>query len=197
MKQLICVADIQQLIDDQKNTCHIPMETIITAAAMDLAVESGIRFIKQEKNKLASGDISMIMARLCSDQELLQQMINVLSRQEPFKSQEDSSGFQLIDGDSICFEPSDSKQGIAKQTLFANFNQLKVEIVDLNKGVVDSSFSEEAIYFVLEGELVTTINQKQFESKKGDIHYFPPQLERKIVIKEATQLLVIKKISID
>lgn len=194
MKKLICVADIQQLVNEQKKECLTTSETIITPAARDLADEFDICFLKQDVSQPAHEEISLIMARLCSDHGLLQQLIGVLKEPSPFESQQDSSGFQLIHGNTIQFDQSESEPGMAKQILFANFNQLKVEIVSLSKGLVKDCVSEEAIYFVLEGQLETRINQKQFDSQKGDIQYFPSRLERRVTVKEAVKLLVITKV---
>lgn len=189
MKKLISMVDLQELLAENQTDCLISAETLITPAAIDLAEEKGIRFV-QTKAETTAPDISFLMEALCSEPRLLQQLISVLECQ-PFVS-EQSSGFQLIHGETIRYQTKEAETGIARQTLFDAFKGIKVEIVNLSQGLIQEFCCQEEIQFVIEGQLTTTINQKQFECNKGDSLYYPTQTERRLEVKKDSQLLVIK-----
>lgn len=184
MKKLICVADIHELGSD-RSECLIDDQTIITPAAVDLAEERGITFVT---SRAFTEDMGGLLAQLRAHPSLVQQLMGILS--QPFDSETDPSGFQLIHGESIHYQKAGT--GGFKQTLFEQFSGIAVEMLQLKKGVHQEFSGQETIQFLLKGKLITTIDQKSFASQIGDSFYYPPDVRGTIKAIEESQLFVIK-----
>lgn len=184
MKKLICVADIQE-IGSESRECLIDDQTIITPAAADLAEERGITFVT---SVVSTEDMGGLLAQLRANPTLLQQLMTILS--QPFDSETDPSGFQLIHGESIHYQKAGA--GLFKQRLFEHFPGITVEMVQLKKGSHQEFSGRETIQFLLKGKLITTIHQKSFASQMGDSFYYPSDVRGTVKAIEESQLLVIK-----
>lgn len=192
MKKLICIKDIQQLIETKQEKCMIPEQTIITPAARDLAEEHHIKFeLETFTPSVGTGEFALLIKKLYAEPRLLQELMAVLENQ-PYVVESEDSGFKLIRGNTIRYDKVNPNSAEEKQVLFDSFNGTKMELVKLSKGTVTTVFTSEEIHFTIEGNLTTTINQKSFDSQKGDVHYYPCNSRVTRDVKENTHLLVIK-----
>lgn len=192
MKKLICLADIQQLIETKQTKCLIPVDTIITPAARDLAEEHQIEFqVEELPSVIEAGTMALFMKQLYAEPDLLQELIAILKNQ-PYTCESNQAGFKLIHGKTVQYNSKKTNSMEAKQVLFDNFDGTKIELVKLRKGTITKVFDSEEIQFVIEGSLALTIDNQCFKSQKGDIHYYPAGSTAILQTEEETQLFVIK-----
>lgn len=192
MKKLICIQDIQELIETQQAKCMIPDQTIITPAAKDLAEEHNIEFVRETATSFfGNAEFALLIKKLYAEPHVLQELISLLENQ-PYLVASEDSGFKLIRGETIRYEKTHSNSGEESQVLFDSFSGTKIELVKLPQGTITKVFTSEEIHFAIAGKFTTTINQKSFDSQKGDIQYYPCHSRVTIKVTENAHLLVIK-----
>lgn len=187
IKKLISIADIEKLSAEKKNECPVTPDTIITPAAVDLAEERGIQFVKHdfsanESNAhTASDKIVSDIFQLLKNKDVLQALITSL-KDEPYTSERDGSGVEIISGKSVRMDSFvEGNKRICGQILFKN------EIKNTEAGLLmleETDFSirtkSQELNLILEGDLSVKINGKSYKAQAGDLVSIPAgiQLER-------------------
>ncbi|AXG38057.1 MULTISPECIES: cupin domain-containing protein [Enterococcus] len=189
MKQLVSIATIEKVIEAKQAECRVDNNTIITAAAVDLAEEHGIDIIKED-NVTEPIDHSQIfdsLKVLMGNPEFVLSMIKSL--EESYRYETDNSGAKLIYGDSIQLFPQGSWK---KQSLFSNiFGGLTIDFLETAKKNYRHRFEVEEFILLLEGKATFTMNGKKINAQQGDFLYFPKNTSMEITFDEVCKLLTI------
>ncbi|WP_321384059.1 hypothetical protein [uncultured Enterococcus sp.] len=188
MKKLISMADMEQLLTEQKKECVVATDTIITPAAIDFAEEKGIRLIEQPEMsnqiiaQLDSDEAVNSILQLLGNKDILQALITSL-KDDPYEAHQDESGVKIIYGKTVRMSSSqkDNKQ-LCGQVLVKK-DTLEAGLLAIQDTDFCIKTKSEEVNLVLEGELIVKINEKAYKAEKGDIVSIPAgiQLERSAI----------------
>lgn len=179
MKKLICAEDVEQLKKSGQQCLTINKQTIITPSARDLAEEYQITFQMEsvpKENCLFSCEETISKEDLVV---LLRQLLNNaegnLFPEAPFDFEKHESGLKIVRGATV--EPravSNDNPKVRYQEIVtpAESNFSAGLLVIENSSLLEEN-TQEAIQYVIDGELKVTIDGKSYTATKGDTLFIP------------------------
>lgn len=185
MKRLICAKDVEAVKDKGEKVLYIDKNTLITPSAKDVARACGIEFTEEMpicnpiQNSCDQGlDSELIYKafKVLMDKGLLNQLLDSISL-KPYVAETGSNGFKLVRGDSVKYDPFDTKK--------ANLKVFHQEVITEKESSTSAGFftfdhseftketsCEETIY-VIEGVLTIAIDGRTLTASPSDVLYIP------------------------
>lgn len=202
MKKLITVNDIKQKHNERCSVIEVDGNTLITPAAVDMAMEMNINFVssKDEKScndsnepirKEAKGEAmenivkdKMNTEGLNCTEELIQKIVQeVLKSIQPqnadaVRKECDPSGIRLVHGESVICERFDTgrasdKVGIKEILNIKECPNMATGFMTIDHSEFDWTLRYDELDYIVEGSMDITINGKTYTGKQGDVFYIP------------------------
>lgn len=192
MKRLISVETIKQAVKAGEKHISLDKDTIITAAARDMASEKGISFVKpdaggEDKPQAIPDDtVKPATPQVGIDSSLVSLIVSrVLSQLgAPAVSKPvdvvDSTGFRLVQGATAFCEPfTNGSMGdrVKMKDLITTDNDNKAPVkagfLTLEASTFPRELTCDEIHYIVEGTLEVTIGEKTYRGKLGDVVYIP------------------------
>lgn len=194
MKKLICVKDVEKLIENNETKIVLTPNTILTPAAKDMLDINNIGIIFQEQKQEMFNNLELdklievfkLFARDEQTRKLIEkiligneyeQIINkrtgiVITRQKGMK-------FKKVNGESLNIE---------YQEFFQN-GEIGISRVRIKNSQFYKKISQDEIVYVVSGELKLVLEEMVYEIKTGDVFYVPKRVEHlKILVENNTEL---------
>ena len=186
MKRLITVNEVKQKYDEKCDVILVDKDTLITPAAIDLAMELSIEF-KKEKKEVTMENVVKDQVKsegLNFTEDLIQKIVQeVLKKIQPKAAETlikecDSSGIRLVRGDSVVCEefntgnPSD-KVGIKEILNIKECPNMATGFMTIDHSEFDYTLTYDELDYIVEGTMDITINGKNYIGKQGDVFYIP------------------------
>lgn len=178
MKQLICAADVEALKQAGKTECLIGADTIVTPSARDAADLLGISFVeKSARTKqncdgqgLDSEQIYRVL-KILMDKGLLDGLLEPKS----FQSERHTNGLTVVHGDTVKMVPLETDNPAAKvcyQELIRE-PRFSAGFMEIDHSDFHWDHEEPEAFYVIEGPLCMTIDEKTYTANAGDVLYIP------------------------
>ncbi|OAA84114.1 cupin domain-containing protein [Clostridium ljungdahlii] len=203
MKRLICAKDVEAAERQGQKVVYIDCDAIITPSAKDIAKNYGIEFSteKQVPEAKSSCEVETHCETKTSELEkvfengidseviykvfkimmkkgLLNGVIDLITNKKPYLAETDSIGLKIVRGSSVKYEALDT--GNPDDKVFYQ------EIINADDGssmnagfitIEDCKFDWETecqeLYYVIEGTLTVTVDDKVYTAHPGDSVFFP------------------------
>ncbi|MTI81609.1 MAG: cupin domain-containing protein [Firmicutes bacterium] len=183
-KQLVTAKDIEKIAGTGENVLYVQPGTIITPAAKDAAEEFSVQIKEESKGEPQQSIGVKDNTQTDVTPELIARIVKEVMASfqdgqavEPIR-EVDSSGFQLVKGDSVVFGKFDT--GTPNDSVGIKELLAKKESVNMTAGFMEldsTSFSynqkHEEVNYVIEGTLDISINGTTYHGKAGDVMYVP------------------------
>lgn len=199
MKKLICVKDVELILE--KNMCELEIDekTIITPAAKDIIKNHNIKVLlkkeKVEKNSIGNMDMDKVMEffKVISKDPVLQKSImKILLNEKKFEIETDKTGFTLIKGDSIKYDKNFKNLNIYSQDLIKTKDNI-VGILKIDNDSFVKNTQSDGNLFIVEGDVDIILNGKKYTAKSGDLVSIPKNINLKITSSNASKVLYFSK----
>jgi ethanolamine utilization protein EutQ len=182
LKKLICASEVKTAAESGKKIVSIDSNTIVTAAANDLARELGVEFavgsVQEPSRDIPAKEIDRDMIYQVVKAVLANSMMaSVATPQEPFHADRDPSGLKIVRGRTVTLENFDT--GIPsnnvgyREVVSKEESQMSSGFLTLEKSSFDWELCYEEIDIVLEGSLSITINGETYQAYQGDVLFVP------------------------
>jgi ethanolamine utilization protein EutQ len=189
MKKLISVKDVEAFKKQGQKVVIIDSNTIITPAAKDEAIVSGIEFsyknnsfeVKPSEPVNPCGgeiDSNMIYTVLKAmvDKGLLKGLFDTFQT-EPYLAEHGDGGLKVVRGNSVKFDAFDTgnpnNKVFYQELISKNDSSMSAGFLTIEKSSFEWELSYEEIDYIIEGTLTITINGKTFTAYPGDVIYVP------------------------
>lgn len=189
VKKLICVSDVQAFALQGQKVIYVDSKTIITPAAKDEADASGLEFSFEqnccetkatERPKASEAEIDSdtiyTVLKALMDKGLLKGLLENLSG-IPYVEECDSGGLKLVRGNSVqfaAFETGNPHNKVDHQELISkNDSSLNAGFLAIEKSSFDRELANDEIYYVIDGTVMITTNEKRFTAYSGDVVSIP------------------------
>lgn len=193
MKKLICVKDVEEFCKTGSKVFNIEKNTIITPAAIDLAKNNGIEFVKSEccssntssccasSSKGIDSDLIYNALQSMASAGKLNEFLTQFAKQtQPYLCEKDSNGFKLVRGNTVNLEELDTgnpqdKGKVHYQELISSSDNspMNAGFLNIERCKFDWDVTVDEIYYIIEGTLTITIDNKVYTAHPGDSLYAP------------------------
>lgn len=192
MKKLICVKDVETLVNQGKNKFYVDNNVIITPSAQDLAKANGVIFTTEasvceakstETSKLSvdgiDSDMILKVFKVMMEKGLLQEMISCLTKQNnlPYDAECDASGLKVVRGNSVKMDVFDTGNPNVKayfqELVSKDESKMSAGFLIIENSRFEWELTYEEIDYVIEGTLTVEINGKTYTAHAGDVLFVP------------------------
>ena len=195
MKKLVCVTEVRSAAEKGQNVVCVDSDTIITAAAKDLAKELGVEFTadsttaenhtsknsgqlkKESRDNEIDPDMIYQVVKAVLANKLLSS-IPVPSPETPFCADcEPKSGLKIVRGRTVKLETFDtgnpSTNVAYREVVSKDDSQMSAGFLTIEKSSFEWELCYEEIDIILEGSLSITINGETYHAHQGDVLFVP------------------------
>ncbi|MDO0822158.1 cupin domain-containing protein [Desulfosporosinus nitroreducens] len=195
MKKLVSANEVKVAAEKGQNVFYVDCNTIITAAAKDLAKELGVEFttdspaegnhtckeigLPKKDSREDEIDPEMIfqVVKAVLANRLLES-VPVSTSEMPFRADCDpKSGFKIVRGRTVnleTFDTGDSSTDVAyREVISKEDSQMSAGFLTIEKSSFEWELCYEEIDIVLEGSLTITINGETYQANQGDVLFVP------------------------
>ncbi|OAA83129.1 cupin domain-containing protein [Clostridium coskatii] len=203
MKKLICAKDVETAERQGQKVVYIGCEAIITPSAKDIAKSYGIEFSieKQVLEAKSSCEVETPCETKTSELEkvfengidseviykvfkimmkkgLLNGMIDLITNKKPYLAETDSIGLKIVRGSSVKYEALDTGNPDDKVFYQEIINaddgsSMNAGFITIESCKFDWETECQELYYVIEGTLTVTVDNKVYTAHPGDSVFFP------------------------
>jgi len=195
LKKLVSANEVKVAAEKGQKAFYVDCNTIITAAAKDLAKELGVEFTSESsavgnspcnassrpKKENRENEIDPEMIFQVVKAVLANRLLESVSSPTPvtpFRADGDSkSGLKIVRGRTVnleTFDTGDSSTDVAyREVISKEDSQMSAGFLTIEKSSFDWELCYEEIDIVLEGSLTITINGETYHAHQGDVLFVP------------------------
>ncbi len=195
MKRLVCASEVKAAAEKGKKIFCVDSNTIITAAANDVAKELGVEFtigsVATENN--ITTDCVQKQSHIQEqeiDRDMIYQVVKaVLANglmasvtapvsEIPFRDDgEPKSGLKIVRGRTVKFEnfdTGDSSNNVAyREVVSKDESKMSAGFLTIEKSSFEWELCYEEIDIILEGSLSITVDGETYQAHQGDVLFVP------------------------
>ncbi|MDR0884942.1 MAG: cupin domain-containing protein [Clostridiales Family XIII bacterium] len=201
MRKLICEKDVQAFACAGSKTLYYDANTLITAAARDLAEKLEIKLVEGSETQTQSACCSNSSSPASSScdaglsEDIIYKALQVLidkgiidantisnvackDETKPYRYCKDASGLKIVDGGSVQLEYLDTgnpSNDVNFQEVICSKESsvMNAGFLDINSCTFDWPVECDEMYYVIAGPLNIIINGKTYTANAGDVVNLP------------------------
>jgi ethanolamine utilization protein EutQ (cupin superfamily) len=194
MKKLICVKDVEKLIENNETKILLTPNTILTPAAKDMLDINNIGIIFQEQkqeifNNLELDKLIEVFKLFARDEQTRKLIEKILIGNEYEQIINERTGIVITRQKGMKFKKINGEfLNIEYQEFFQN-GEIGISRVRIKNSQFYKKISQNEIVYVISGELKLILEEMVYEIKTGDVFYVPKKVENlKILVENNTEL---------
>lgn len=195
MKKLVSANEVKAAAEKGQKVFCVDCNTIITAAAKDLAKELGVEFAADSSAAGNHTDKDSGLPKKDNreneiDPDMIYQVVKAVlasrllssvpapSPETPFRADGDpKSGLKIVRGRTVkleTFDTGDSSTDVAyREVVSKDDSQMSAGFLTIEKSSFEWELCYEEIDIILEGSLSITINGETYHAHQGDVLFVP------------------------
>jgi len=195
LKKLVSANEVKVAAEKGQKVFYVDCNTIITAAAKDLAKELGLEFTtdssaaenntskeiglpkkESRENEIDPEMIFQVVKAVLANRLL--EGVPISTPETPFRADCDpKSGFKIVRGRTVkleTFDTGDSSTDVAyREVISKEDSQMSAGFLTIEKSSFEWELCYEEIDIILEGSLTITINGETYHAHQGDVLFVP------------------------
>ncbi len=185
MKKLICVKDVEKMIELGEKKIVITKNTLLTPAAKDIIdlnrIEIAAEKMEEKKENFTSVEVEKLIEvfkLFAQDEEMKQTIENLLLGKEFEQIIDEKTGFIQIKQKDMKFRTITSNNLNIKYQEFIRQDGKDLSIVKIEKSQFLKKIFQDEIVYVISGDFEIKIGETTYKISEGDTLYIPKKVHK-------------------
>lgn len=185
MKKLICVKDVEKMIELGEKKIVITKNTLLTPAAKDIIdlnrIEIAAEKMEEKKENFTSVEVEKLIEvfkLFAQDEEMKQTIENLLLGKEFEQIIDEKTGFIQTKQKDMKFRTITSNNLNIKYQEFIRQDGEDLSIVKIEKSQFLKKIFQDEIVYVISGDFEIKIGETTYKISEGDTLYIPKKVHK-------------------
>lgn len=185
MKKLICVKDVEKMIELGEKKIVITKNTLLTPAAKDIIdlnrIEIAAEKMEEKKENFTSVEVEKLIEvfkLFAQDEEMKQTIENLLLGKEFEQIIDEKTGFIQTKQKDMKFRTITSNNLNIKYQEFIRQDGKDLSIVKIEKSQFLKKIFQDEIVYVISGDFEIKIGETTYKISEGDTLYIPKKVHK-------------------
>lgn len=185
MKKLICVKDVEKMIELGNKKIVITKNTLLTPAAKDIIdlnrIEIAAEKMEEKKENFTSVEVEKLIEvfkLFAQDEEMKQTIENLLLGKEFEQIIDEKTGFIQTKQKDMKFRTITSNNLNIKYQEFIRQDGKDLSIVKIEKSQFLKKIFQDEIVYVISGDFEIKIGETTYKISEGDTLYIPKKVHK-------------------